>query len=62
MVLKPYPLNIRPEIYLLALSHELIKSRPISSSLVQKWKGDYLLDVRSLNKKQISKDTSNLIC
>jgi hypothetical protein len=46
MVLKPYPPNIRPEIYLLSISLELIKNRPISSSLVQKWKGNYLLDVK----------------
>ena len=46
MILKPYPPNIRSEIYLLSLSHELIKNRPISSTLVQKWKGDYLLDVK----------------
>ena len=45
MILKPFPPNIRYEIYLLSLSCELIKSRPIPSSLAQKWKGDYLADV-----------------
>lgn len=45
MILKPYPPAIRAEIYLLSLSCELIKNRPINSSLAQKWKGNYLADV-----------------
>jgi len=44
MVLRPYPINIRTEIYLLSVFCELTKDRQISSSLVQKWKGDYLSD------------------
>lgn len=44
MVLRPYPPNTRTEMYLLSISCELIRGRPISSTLVQKWKGDYLSD------------------
>lgn len=47
MILKPYPPHIRSEIYLLSLSYELIKNRPISSNQAQKWKGDYLADVKN---------------
>ena len=46
MILKPYSPTIRAEIYLLSLCYEIIKNRPIATSLVQKWKGDYLADVR----------------
>jgi hypothetical protein len=53
MVLKPFPPNLRYEIYLLSLSCELIKNRPIPSSLAQKWKGDYLSDVNKSLKKKI---------
>ena len=42
MVLKPYPPDLRSEIYLLSLSCEIIKKRPMPSNLTQKWKGDYL--------------------
>lgn len=52
MVLKPYPPNLRAEIYLLSLSCELIKNRPINSNLAQKWKGNYLADVIILNEFQ----------
>jgi hypothetical protein len=44
MVLRPYPPNIRAEMYLLSISCELIKHRTISSDLVQRWRGDYLAD------------------
>lgn len=44
MVLRPYPPNLRTEMYLLSISCELIKNRQISSNLVQKWKGNYLAD------------------
>ncbi|CAF0752373.1 unnamed protein product [Brachionus calyciflorus] len=50
MILKPYPPNIRSEIYLLSLSYELIKNRPIMSNQAQKWKGDYLSDAKENNK------------
>lgn len=51
MILKPYPPHIRSEIYLLSLSFELIKNRPILSNQAQKWKGDYLSDVKTKYKK-----------
>ncbi len=44
MVLRPYPASIRTEMYLLSIFCELTKGRKISSSLVQRWKGDYLSD------------------
>ncbi len=44
--MKPYPPNLRAEIYLLSLACELIKNRPISSNLAQKWRGNYLSDVK----------------
>lgn len=53
MVLRPYPPNLRTEMYLLSISCELIKNRPISSNLVQKWKGDYLADIVE-NPKSVS--------
>ena len=53
MILKPYPPDIRPEIYLLALSCELIKNRPISSTLAQRWKGDYLSNSSENSKAAI---------
>lgn len=59
MVLKPYPPDIRPEIYLLSLSYELIKNRPISSNLVQKWKGDYLLDIKENTKALVYSQALN---
>lgn len=45
MILKPYPENVRAEIYLVSLAHDLIKTRSIPSNFVQVWKGDYLKDV-----------------
>ena len=51
MILKPYPPNLRSEIYLLSLSCELIRNRPIPSNLAQKWKGNYLAEVIFFNKK-----------
>ena len=46
MILTPYPENVRAEIYLVSLAHDLIKSRYIPNNFVQVWKGDYLNDVR----------------
>lgn len=42
MILKPYPENVRSEMYLVALAHDLIKTRHIPKNFAQKWKGDYL--------------------
>lgn len=55
MILKPYPPNLRSEIYLLSLSCELIRNRPIPSNLAQKWKGNYLAEVIFLMKTLILK-------
>ncbi len=45
MILKPYPENVRAEMYLIALAHDILKTRHIPTNFVQKWKGDYLNDV-----------------
>ena len=57
MVLRPYPPNLRTEMYLLSISCELIKNRTISSNLVQKWKGDYLIDVVENSKASLYSST-----
>jgi hypothetical protein len=48
-----YPENVRAEMYLVSLAHDLIKSRIIPNNFVKVWKGDYLNDVR-INEKLVS--------